>query len=146
MSFFLLEPYVAGGLGDNTVLDTSVHPPVVTRLHYAVDDWEGDELLESTPCFIITQHLADIVDAAGLSGYRLADVEVTLSGTGTELLGDSELPAFRWLQATGFAGADDIGLTSDASLIVSARALATLRTGDIGNCDIEEWDGTPTTS
>lgn len=140
MSFFLLEPYVAGGLGDNTVMDTSIHPPIVSRLHYTVDDWAGDELLESTPCFIITQHLASIVDAADLSGYRLADVEVTLSDTGTELLGDTELPTFRWLQVTGTAGTDDFGVTSDASIVVSTRALDTLRTGNIDNCDIEAWD------
>lgn len=144
MSFFLLEPEVAGGLGDNAILDSTVHPPHVTRLHYAIDDWHGDELLESTPCFIITQELGDKLVEAELTGFELADAEVTLSETGIELLGNTELPKFRWFKVPGTAGTDDFGLTSDATLIASARALESLRTGDISGCDIEEWQHGPT--
>jgi hypothetical protein len=33
-TFVYIEPEVAGGLGENTLLDVRTHPPVVTRLHY----------------------------------------------------------------------------------------------------------------
>lgn len=41
--FFALEPEVAGGLGPNTVMDRSVHPPRVSHLHYVFDGWMGDD-------------------------------------------------------------------------------------------------------
>ena len=34
MKYFYIQPEVAGGLGKNTVMDRSVHPPIVSRLHY----------------------------------------------------------------------------------------------------------------
>lgn len=138
MNYYLLEPEVAGELGDDTVMDTSVHPPVVTRLQYVVQDWLGDEILESTPCFIVTEHLAGLIEAAGLSGYRLADADVVLSEDAEELAGEAvELPKFQWLQLTGTPRSDDFGASDNGSLIASERALDVLRQGTLGNCDIE---------
>ena len=37
MSYYYLEPEIAGGLGECTVMDRSVRPPVVKRLHYELD-------------------------------------------------------------------------------------------------------------
>jgi hypothetical protein len=34
MKYFYIQPEVAGGLGKNTVMDRSVHPPIVSRLHH----------------------------------------------------------------------------------------------------------------
>lgn len=34
MKFFYIEPEVAGGFGERTRLDTTVHPPVVHELEY----------------------------------------------------------------------------------------------------------------
>lgn len=142
MSYYLLEPVVAGGLAENTVMDTSTHPPRVQHLRYAIDDWHGDELLESTPAFVIAERLADDLTARNdLNGYRLAEAEVTLSDTGVELLADATLPAFRWLQITGAPGQDDFGLTGNADLVVSARALELLQSGNLENCDIGPWTG-----
>lgn len=139
MSYYLLEPEVAGGLGDRTVMDSSTHPPRVARLHYQLDDWMGDGLLESFPCFVVTQRLGDALEQAELTGFALADVEISVSDTGAELLGDTRLPDFRWLRVAGAPGADDFGLAGDGSLVVSERAFEVLRTGGIDNCDIEEW-------
>ncbi|CDX39985.1 hypothetical protein MPLSOD_40275 [Mesorhizobium sp. SOD10] len=50
MDHFYLEPEVSGGLGDDTVMDTGVHPPpVVARLHYEFDGWLGDVIVTSFP-------------------------------------------------------------------------------------------------
>ncbi|MEV4644837.1 hypothetical protein [Saccharopolyspora sp. NPDC049357] len=46
----------------------------------------------------------------------------------------------RWLVVTGTAGRDDVGLTPRGRLIVSDAALALFRQGDLGRCDIEEYD------
>jgi len=138
MNYFLLEPEVAGELGDGTVMDTSVHPPVVSRLQYVIQDWLGDEILESTPCFVVTEHLAGLIEAAGLSGYRLAGAEVVLGEDAEELAdGPIDLPKFQWLQLPGSAGTDDFGASSNGSLVVSERALDVLRQGALNNCDIE---------
>ncbi|MQM26554.1 hypothetical protein [Glycomyces albidus] len=138
MSYYLLEPEVAGELGEDTVMDTSVHPPAVTRLQYVIQDWLGDEILESTPCFVVTEHLAGLIEAAGLSGYRLADAEVVLGEDAEELAeGPIDLPKWQWLQLTGTAGADDFGASANGSLVVSERALGVLRQGTLDNCDVE---------
>lgn len=137
MSYYLLEPEVAGELGEDTVMDVDVHPPVVTRLQYVIQDWLGDEILESTPCFVVTEHLAGLIGAAGLSGYRLADAEVVLSEDAEELAGGPvDLPKWQWLQLTGTAGTDDFGASANGSLVVSQRALDVLRQGVFSNCDV----------
>lgn len=138
MSYYLLAPEVAGELGPDTVMDTSVHPPAVTRLQYEIEDWLGDEILESTPCFIVTERLAGLIQDAGLGGYRLADADVVLGEDAEELAGGPiDLPEFRWLQLTGKAGSDDFGASADGSLVVSQRALDVLRQGTLNNCDID---------
>jgi hypothetical protein len=45
MKYFYVEPEVAGGLGERTVMDRSTHPPVVKRLHYQLEGWLGDAIL-----------------------------------------------------------------------------------------------------
>lgn len=37
MTYYYLEPEVAEGIGHNSVLDVSVHPLVVSKLHYYFD-------------------------------------------------------------------------------------------------------------
>jgi hypothetical protein len=138
MNYFLLEPEVAGELGEGTVMDTSVHPPVVSRLQYVVQDWLGDEILESTPCFVVTEHLAGLIEAAGLTGHRLAGAEVVLGEDAEELAGEPiDLPKFQWLQLVGVPESDDFGASANGSLVVSERALDVLRQGALANCDIE---------
>lgn len=52
--FCFLEPEVAGGIGPNSELHCDDGKLVVTRLNYEFDGWLGDALLETTPCFIVT--------------------------------------------------------------------------------------------
>ena len=87
MRFFLLEPEVAGGEGEHTEMEVSVHPPVATRLHYEVAGWQGDDLLESTPCFVISPEAAAPLAGAGMESFTLADALITLLA-GTEDLID----------------------------------------------------------
>lgn len=139
MAFHYVEPEVAGELGPNSVVDTSVHPPAVSRLEYRFSDWLGDGIVESFPCYIVTEELAGTITAGGLTGATLADVQVSLSPEAEELI-TQPLPAWRWLQITGEAFNADFGVSDDHRLVVSEAALEILRHNGLDNADIEEAD------
>lgn len=61
---YYVEPEVAGELGPGSVVDSSVHPPVVSRLEYVFTDWLGDCIVETFPCYIVTADAADSINAA----------------------------------------------------------------------------------
>ena len=126
MSFTILEPEVAGGWGDETVADTAVHPPIVSRLHYEFEGWLGDELLASFPCFIVSERVAAALEASRLTGFALDEVTISTSPEFEDLHPDVSLPRFRWLKVSGQAGVDDFGLAADFRLVVSAKGLGLL--------------------
>lgn len=132
--YTILEPEVAGGFGDATVLDSSTHPPTIHTLEYCFDGWLGDDLLESFPVFIVTQQLQQAIATAQLTGYAFDDVIVTTSDTFDELYPGRELPPFAWLKVHGQAGRDDFGLAADQRLVVSEQAYAVLRQFQLDNC------------
>jgi hypothetical protein len=137
--FYFIEPEVAGGMGDRTVMDTSCHPPIVSKLEYKFEGWLGDELLESFPCFILTEALSALVANANLSGFTLGSVHLCTSDEFDEAFPNKLLPKFLWLKVEGRAGVDDFGLADDHRLVVSATALDILRAAQLDNADIEEY-------
>lgn len=141
--YFHIQPDVAGNsFGDNSIIDVTVHPPVVTRLHYVFDGWSGDDLVESFPCFLVTKWLAKELENEGLSGFSLDDVEVSKSETFLELYPDVVLPKFFWLKISGAAGIDDFGFVSGTGkgcLVVSKKALDVLCRGKIDLEDLENY-------
>ncbi len=139
MRFMLVKPEVAGGFGQNTVINRGVHPPLVTRLEYRMDGWLGDALLESYPCFIITERVKESLEHAGCTGIRFGEVEVTKSEQFLEVHGERVLPVFVRLFVDGRAGLDDLGLTSDSRLVVSESALRILRTHGLSHAAIADW-------
>lgn len=138
MKYFSLSPEVAGGLGANTVMDRNVHPPIVTKLHYQFDGWLGDDLLESFPVYIATEHLAEQLRTLRPTGVRFAPVEVSTSEQFRDLYPDLKLPPFVWLKIDGKAGMDDFGISGNHELIVSERVMLLLRSFNIAHCDITE--------
>ena len=137
MQHYWIEPEVAGGFGANTVLDRTVHPPRVIRLHYDFDGWLGDDLVTTFPVYLVTESLADAIRDCGLGGYEVAETEVTASETFAELYPGKLLPHFLWLKVNGEPGADDFGMSSDHRLVVSERALLCMKKfGVLENCDI----------
>ena len=139
MAFYYVEPEVAGGLGKNTVLDSSVHPPTIIQMHYRIINWLGDALLESFPALIITREAADTLNAHEASGITCRDAEITVSDSFREIYPDRILPEFLWLCVTGVAGRDDFGIADDSRLVVSERALNVLRSFGLDNAIIEEY-------
>jgi hypothetical protein len=143
MTYYRLEPEVAGGIGERTVLDRSGHRLKAASLDYEFDDWLGDDLLAGSPVFVATRRLADDIKRKKLTGVSLARMETSRSITFETLNPGRQLPEFIWLKIDGKAGADDFGIADDGSLIVSARALAALKSFNLNYCDIAPY---PTTA
>ena len=142
IDYHIVEPEVAGGLGVNTeVTRTPGQPIVIHTLHYQFNGWMGDELLESTPCYIVSEKMAEKLQQAQLSGFTLDEVETTKSEQFRELYTDRELPRFLWLKVDGSAGQDDFGVTLDLQLVVSDRALETLVEVGISHALVEPFVG-----
>lgn len=135
--FYYIDPEVAGGLGENTVMDTSQHPPVVHKLEYEFQGWLGDELLEAFPCFIVSKSLGDKLTSADLSGFKLDKVEVSRSDLFDELNNQDVLPAFLWLKVTGEPGVHDFGLAKNHRLVISISARHVLDVCRIAHADFE---------
>lgn len=128
MKYYIVEPEVAGGFGKKT--QTTVGPNnlmLVLRLNYEFDGWLGDELLESTPCFIVTKSLGSQLERVGLTGFSLDEVDITKSQQFVDVHGNCELPEFNWFKIVGRPGQDDFGLTSALELVVSERALDSIQ-------------------
>jgi hypothetical protein len=138
MTYFQLEPDVAGGLGENSVVKHGPRP-VVTRLHYEFEGWFGDDIVETTPCFIVTKRLAEALKQTGLQGAELRECEISTSDEFEELFPDVELPEFLWLYVFGEAGRDDFGKTADDCLVVSEKILDLLKTFNIDGCEVHEY-------
>ena len=137
--YYILSPEVAGGLGERTVMDSSVHPPRVQQLHYEMEGWLGDDLLESFPCFIVTARVKDALIGIHASGCTFDSVEISKSPTFEELYPGRQMPSFFWLKIHGRAGAHDLGLSEDHRLVASKRVLDLLKSLDLANCDMAEY-------
>ncbi|MEM6499893.1 MAG: hypothetical protein AAF709_24690, partial [Pseudomonadota bacterium] len=127
MRYFYVEPEVSGGIGDRTIMDRSVHPPIISKLHYEMEGWLGDAILESFPAFIVTVEAKQGLIAADVTGVNFADVDVSTTDNFRDLYPDREIPPFAWLKPAGMAGRDDLGTSSDGRLVVSDRALEVFR-------------------
>ena len=142
MTYFILEPEVAGGLGPATTGNLKVRPPQLEKFNYEFDVWPGDPLVEAVRNFIVTDGLKDALIEAHASGVAFGDVEVTKSGIFLDMNGDRPLPAFSWLQITGRAGKDDFGRSSSRRLIVSERMMNLLNAFGLKHCEVSEYDPT----
>ncbi|MFC7344517.1 hypothetical protein [Saccharopolyspora griseoalba] len=142
--FYWLQPDVPGFLGDRTVLDTTVRPPRVQGvLHFQIDNWFGDDLITSYPCYLVTTTMAAALERSGLGRFEIRGVDVTYGDGAHERLirhGVGSFAEFRWLDIGGAAGHDDLGLTPRGRLVVSDAALAVFGQGVLDRCEAEEYD------
>lgn len=138
--FFRLRPEVPGGLGERSVLDTSVHPPTVHRLHFEFMGWDGDDLVTSFPCFLVSERLGNAMTDEHLAEFELADVEVTVDEQFQEFFPQSamSLPTWSWLKPHGEPWASDLWINGRADLYVSATALNVIRRFSLAHCEIAE--------
>lgn len=132
--FYVIEPEVAGGWGAKTIFaKTPEKNVVVQRLHFEFDGWLGDELLESTPCYIVTERLARDMRDARLTGVAFDKVEITKSPQFKSRHPGRYLPPFVWLKVNGTPGLDDVGIAPGRKFVVSGRALNVLQQGGLLN-------------
>lgn len=164
--YFTLEPEVAGGWGETTIADRTVHPPVVSRLHYEFDVWLGDDLLATFPSYIVSEQLHEALLLSKMTGFSFDDVTVTTSDLFTDIQEPSGtkvgLPKFYWLKVHGKAGEQDFGIlntlrpveqghqrskrrttapayTGKYQLAVSERALNLLREFNLEHCVVDHF-------
>ncbi|MBZ9868005.1 hypothetical protein LB515_21740 [Mesorhizobium sp. CA15] len=126
MKYFSVEPIVVGDFGEGTVMDVSVHPPIVSKLVFRVDAWPGDVLVASFPCFLITEEAKFALQKVGFSGATFADVEITISDNFRDVYSDVKIPPLVWLKIDGKAGHADFGIASDLRLVISELILDVL--------------------
>jgi hypothetical protein len=138
--FYRLQPEVPGGFGERSVLDTSVYPPTVHRLHFEFMGWDGDDLVTSFPCFLVTRSLGRAMLDERLAEFELAEVEVTVDEQFQEVFPETTmlLPAWSWLKPSGEPWASDLWIDERADLYVSARALTVIRRFSVAHCEIAE--------
>src|SRR4051812_34541577 len=140
-TFHAIAPEVAGGLGPHTVMDSSKHPPAVSKVHYQFDGWLGDPIVESFPVYLVTEELAKRIRDAALTGVEFADAEVTTSDEFKELHPGKTLPPFVWLKPVGVAGRDDFGMGKENRLVVSDRALQLINATGPQALDVYPYNG-----
>jgi hypothetical protein len=139
MKRYIIEPEVAGQLGDSAVLNYQTKPPIIERLHYEFDDWLGDDFLAGFQCFICTERLTESLKRADLTGYEFAECKVTKSQLFDDLNENGlDLPVFFWFRVLG-CESDDFFIAANSTLVISERALSILRQFNIDHCDIEEY-------
>jgi hypothetical protein len=141
MKYFKIEPEVAGGISWRTVMDRSVHPPIVSKLHYEFDGWLGDVLLESFPCFVVTLEAQRALESLGAIGIEFDSVEVSTSEQFEIFYPSLKLPPFVWMKVHGEPGRDDFGLGQDLILVISERALDALSALGIAHATTEPFPG-----
>ena len=135
-----IEPEVAGGLGENTILDRNVQPSRVRELQYQFDGWLGDVLIESSPVFIATQAAKTELERRKFTGIVFDDVEVSVSDQFRELNPNVKLPAFVWLRPGDRPGLDDFGVATDGRLVISSPVLELFKRLGIVNALISPFD------
>lgn len=149
---YLIEPEIAGGLGENTIYDNydavfaRRERPKISHLHYEFDGWLSDEILESTPCFIVTESLANDFVNCKLKGFKLSDVEISKSQQFKDLYPNLTLPKFKRIIPCGKVivenntckgwNGDDFSQTQDDSLVITKGALDCIKKHVNNNCQI----------
>lgn len=131
---FRLYPEVAGQLGLDTVMDISVHPPLVSELHHEFDGWLGDDLLEVYPCYICSENFKNNLQNHNFLGYKLESCKISKSGIFLDMYPLRELPKFYWLKINGVKN-DDF-YVDEKGLVVSADVLSLLKKVNLNNCRI----------
>jgi hypothetical protein len=134
--FRILQPEVAGSLGEQSVLDYSSRPPAVVKLDYEFQAWLGDDLVEEAGNFIVTARLKAALEEFGATGCSFDNVVISKAEGFDELHPNVELPQWFWMKVHGTAGVDDAGLTEDRSLVVNERFLDFLKRFKISHCII----------
>lgn len=148
MAYYILNPEVPGGMGQDTIIkppSAGSYLPHVDVLHLVISGWMGDDLLTSFPCFMVTNRLKHALEVSNLSGFKIAEMDVTIDPQllmFPQMAASWPLPELHRLKIVGRAGTEDFGLTpldAPVSLVVSSLALELLQKFQIKECEIVEY-------
>ena len=152
MILYFLEPEVSGFHGIETIYGTDEDiaemgiSGKIKFLHYEVEGWLGDDILESTPAFIVSSELVGELKKSKLKDFKLEECLITGSDVFIELYPTKELPSFTRFIPLGTVelegeyfnnwSGQDFCLSPKGELVITKKALDVLNTFSIKNCDI----------
>lgn len=152
MKLYLLEPEVSGGHGEHTVYGTEEDisnegiSGKIKFLHYEFEGWLGDDLLESTPAFIVSSVLETELNNSEFRDYKLEKCLITTSDGFREMYPNKEIPSFSRFIPLGKVEVEGENfknwsghhfcLTPKGELVITKEALDVLKKASIDNCDI----------
>ena len=136
--YFVLEPEIAGQLGEHTIMDSSTHPPKIEKLHFVFDGWLGDDIVATFPSYLVSEKLYELLKNSKLKGFKFDTCLISLSYTFRELLPNTQLPQFYWMQVTGSDEKADFRLNKKNYLTLSENAFNLLKKTKIQHSDIYE--------
>lgn len=90
-------------------------------------------MLETFPCFIVTERLAAAIESSELTGAQFERVDIAKSALFEEVHAELNLPEFRRLHVVGASNAD-FTLDEQQRLRVSDAALALLQQFTLAHC------------
>lgn len=144
MKYYLLNPEVAGELGENSeIIYENGKIKEVVHLEYNFIGWLGDELLSTHPCHIVTKKLQNDIVKSGLTGVKFKEMEVSFSEEFYDICEYADIPEFIQMvcNVTYEDNVDDLRedfyCNKYRELIVSERALEVLKIHNIKYCSIE---------
>jgi hypothetical protein len=132
---YILEPEVSGELGEKTIIDNSVHPPVIYNLHFIFKGWLGDDIIECFPVYLVSENLGEALLNSNLSGFELEMCLIDSSEEMEFLQPNVKLQVFLWLKVTYDIGYDFF-IDRDNKLSVSEKAYSVLNKFNLNYCDI----------
>lgn len=152
MILYFLEPEVSGGHGEHTIYGTEEDVAKegisgkIRFLHYEFEGWLGDDLLESTPAFIVSRNLEDELKKSEFKDYKLEKCLITVSDVFMELYPNKKLPSFTRFIPLGTVEVEGehfnnwsghhFCLSSKGEFVVTKKALDFLKKFSIKYCDI----------
>lgn len=144
MNYYLLNPEVAGEIGNESelVYEGGKIKDVIF-LEYNFMGWQGDELLTTHPCFIITESLQNDIISNELTGIKFKQIAMTFSDEFYNICGNMEVPKFVQIICDDLYEDNIESLLNDfyfnkyKEIIVSERALNILKQHKLDMCIIE---------
>lgn len=154
MKLFMVEPEVAGEIGERTIYENydaiinNGERPQISYLHFVLMGWLGDDILEVTPCFMVSEKLKNVIEESTLTGYAFQDIDISVSEDYSEMYPDRELPHFYRLLPQGVVKVEDetyyawnnmdFCVTEKFYLVLSENAMKIIRDYQLDNADIRE--------
>jgi hypothetical protein len=128
---------VPGEIGNKTVLDYSFTPPKVISLHFVIQGWLGDDLVESFPnIFLVSEKLKNSLLESNLSGFKIDFCDIEIGEQSYIFQPDLILPNLFWLKINGSNENDDFLISPDFCLTVSENALNLLQKFNLSHAEI----------